>query len=417
MASEHNGASGVHDVAVVGAGILGLAVAGELLRRRPGLRLVVVDKEPAVGAHQTGHNSGVVHAGIYYEPGSLKARLCVQGAARLYEFCERHAIRVERCGKLIVALEPSELGRLDRLEERGRANGVPGLRRLQGPEIAEIEPHAAGIAALHSPNTGIADFPAVARALADEVRGLGGELVLGHEVKAVRRAGRQVLLEGGSGTVTARHAVFCAGAWADRLAGAAGAPADPRIVPFRGQYLRLAPHARSLVRALIYPVPDPELPFLGVHLTKHVSGEVLLGPSALLVGARDAYRVSRVRPADLASTLAWPGTWRVMRRYWRTGLEEMRLAASRRAFVAACARYVPELRPGDVEDGWAGLRAQAVSRDGRLVDDFVFSEAGGGLHVRNAPSPAATSALAIGDVIADRAAEAFGLTPAAVAQP
>jgi (S)-2-hydroxyglutarate dehydrogenase len=417
MASEHNGASGVHDVAVVGAGILGLAVAGELLRRRPGLRLVVVDKEPAVGAHQTGHNSGVVHAGIYYEPGSLKARLCVQGAARLYEFCERHAIRVERCGKLIVALEPSELGRLDRLEERGRANGVPGLRRLQGPEIAEIEPHAAGIAALHSPNTGIADFPAVARALADEVRDLGGELVLGHEVKAVRRAGRQVLLEGGTGAVTARHAVFCAGAWADRLAGAAGAPADPRIVPFRGQYLRLAPHARSLVRALIYPVPDPELPFLGVHLTKHVSGEVLLGPSALLVGARDAYRVSRVRPADLASTLAWPGTWRVMRRYWRTGLEEMRLAASRRAFVAACARYVPELRPGDVEDGWAGLRAQAVSRDGRLVDDFVFSEAGGGLHVRNAPSPAATSALAIGDVIADRAAEAFGLTPAAAARP
>ena len=411
MASRHDGASGVHDVAVVGAGIIGLAVAGELLRRRPGLSLVVVDKEPAVGAHQTGHNSGVVHAGIYYEPGSLKARLCVQGAARLYEFCERHAIRVERCGKLIVALDASELGRLDRLEERGRANGVPGLRRLQGPEIAEIEAHAAGIAALHSPHTGIVDFPAVARALAGEVRDLGGELVLGHEVTAVRRAGRQVLLAGGAGAVTARHAVFCAGAWADRLARAAGAPADPRIVPFRGQYLRLAPHARSLVRALIYPVPDPELPFLGVHLTKHVSGDVLLGPSALLVGARDAYRVSRVRPADLASTLAWPGTWRVMRRYWRTGLDEMRLAASRRAFVAACARYVPELGPDDVEDGWAGVRAQAVSRDGRLVDDFVFSQAGGGLHVRNAPSPAATSALAIGDVIADRAAEAFGMTP------
>ena len=413
MAGEHNGASGVHDVAVVGAGILGLAVAGELLRRRPGLRLVVVDKEPTVGVHQTGHSSGVVHAGIYYEPGSLKARLCVQGAARLYDFCERHAIRVERCGKLIVALEPSELARLDRLEERGRANGVPGLRRLQGPEIAEVEPHATGVAALHSPHTGIADFPAVARALAGELAGLGGELVLDHEVRTVRRAGRQVLLEGPAGAVSARHAVFCAGAWADRLALAAGAPADPRIVPFRGQYLRLAPQARRLVRALIYPVPDPELPFLGVHLTKHVSGDVLLGPSALLVGARDAYRLSRVRGADLAATLAWPGTWRVMRRYWRTGLDEMRLAASRRAFVAACARYVPELGPDDVVDGWAGVRAQAVSRDGRLVDDFVFSEAGGGLHVRNAPSPAATSALAIGEVIADRATDAFGLSPAA----
>jgi 2-hydroxyglutarate dehydrogenase len=237
--------------------------------------------------------------------------------------------------------------------------------------------------------------------------------VLGHEVRAVRRAGRQVILEGAAGAVSARHAVFCAGAWADRLALAAGAPADPRIVPFRGQYLRLRPHARRLVRALIYPVPDPELPFLGVHLTKHVSGDVLLGPSALLVGARDAYRLSRVRRADLAATLAWPGTWRVMRRYWRTGLDELRLAASRRAFVAACARYVPELRPEDVDDGFAGVRAQAVSRDGRLVDDFVFSQAGGGLHVRNAPSPAATSALAIGEVIADRAAGAFGLSPAA----
>ena len=412
MASGQNGASGAHDIAVVGAGIVGLAVAGELLRRRPGLRLAVVDKEPEVGAHQTGHNSGVVHAGIYYAPGSLKARLCVQGAARLYEFCERHEIAVERCGKLIVALDPSELARLDRLEERGHANGVPGLRRLQGPEIAEVEPHAAGIAALHSPHTGIADFPAVARALAGELQELGGELVLGHEVTGVRRSGRKVVLDGPAGAVTARHAVFCAGAWADRLAVAAGAPGDPRIVPFRGQYLRLKPQARRLVRALIYPVPDPDLPFLGVHLTKHVSGDVLLGPSALLVGARDAYRLSRVRRADLAATLVWPGTWKVMRRYWRTGLDELRLASSRRAFVAACARYVPELGPDDVEDGPAGVRAQAVSRDGRLVDDFVFSEAGGGLHVRNAPSPAATSALAIGDVIADRAVEAFGLAPA-----
>jgi L-2-hydroxyglutarate oxidase len=403
-----------HDVAIVGAGILGLAVARELLARKSALRVVVVDKEGAVGTHQTGHSSGVVHAGIYYEPGSLKARLCVDGAARLSAFCERSAIRFDRCGKLIVALEPSELGRLDRLEERGRANGVPGLRRLRAEEIAEVEPHATGIAALHSPHTAIVDFPAVAQALAAEVRERGGELRLGREVAAVRTTAgprRGVVLEDPDGepAAAARRAVFCAGAWADRLAVAAGAPADPRIVPFRGQYLRLRPGARRLVRGLVYPVPDPELPFLGVHLTRHVSGDVLLGPSALLVGARDAYRLGTVRPADVVSALTWPGTWRVARRWWRTGVEELRLATSRRAFVQACARYVPALGPGDVEPGWAGVRAQAVSREGRLVDDFVFSEAGGALHVRNAPSPAATSALAIGEVIADRAAEAFGL--------
>ena len=398
-----------YDIAVVGAGILGLATARELLGRHPGLRLAVIDREAELGAHQTGHNSGVVHAGIYYAPGSLKARLCVDGAAKLYAFCERHDIAVERCGKLIVALDASELERLDELERRGRANGVPGLRRLRAEEIREVEPHCAGIAALHSPHTGIADFPAVARALAGEVRELGGELALGREVRDVRRANGLVALEHGDGSTVARHAVFCAGAWADRLARAVGAPADPRIVPFRGQYLRLRPHARSLVRSLIYPVPDPSLPFLGVHLTRHISGDVLLGPSALLVGARDGYRLRTVRGADVRETLAWPGTWRVVARWWRTGLDEMRLAASRRAFVAACRRYVPALSTDDVDDGWAGVRAQAVSRDGRLVDDFVFSEAAGTLHVRNAPSPGATSSLAIGEVIADRAAEAFDL--------
>jgi (S)-2-hydroxyglutarate dehydrogenase len=399
-----------YDIAVVGAGILGLATARELLQRHPGLRVAVVDREAEVGAHQTGHNSGVVHAGIYYAPGSLKARLCVDGAARLYAFCERHGIAVERCGKVIVALDASELGRLDELERRGRANGVVGLRRLRAGEIAEVEPHCAGIAALHSPQTGIADFPAVARSLAAEVCELGGELALGRCVLDVRRANGLVALEHADGSTVARHGVFCAGAWADRLARVVGAPADPRIVPFRGQYLRLRPHARSLVRSLIYPVPDPSLPFLGVHLTRHVSGDVLLGPSALLVGARDAYRLRTVRGADLRETLAWPGTWRVVARWWRTGLGELRLAASRSAFVAACRRYVPAISADDVEDGWAGVRAQAVSRDGRLVDDFVFSEAAGTLHVRNAPSPGATSSLAIAGVIADRADAAFSLT-------
>jgi L-2-hydroxyglutarate oxidase len=379
-----------YDLAIVGAGIIGLATARELLSRRPGLRVAVVDRADEVGTGQTGNNSGVIHAGIYYKPGSLKAKLCVEGAARMYAFCEERGIAVERCGKVIVALHESELDRLDELERRGQANSVPGLRRLTAPEITELEPHCTGIAGLHSPNTGIVDFAAVARALADDVRAAGGEIMLGRPVSAVARDDGGVRLEGAD--VAARHAVFCAGGQASRLAVAAGAPADPRIVPFRGQYLSLRPQARELVRGLIYPVPDPDLPFLGVHLTRHISGDVLLGPSAMLVGG-----------------LRWPGTWRVVRRFWRTGVQELRMAASKRAFVAACARYVPELQVGDVEGGPAGVRAQAVGRDGALVDDFIFSEAEGTLHVRNAPSPAATSSLAIADLIADRVTESFAL--------
>jgi (S)-2-hydroxyglutarate dehydrogenase len=379
-----------YDLAIVGAGIIGLATARELLSRRPGLRVAVVDRAGEVGTGQTGNNSGVIHAGIYYKPGSLKAKLCVDGAARMYAFCEERGIAVERCGKVIVALHESELDRLAELERRGQANGVPGLRRLTGAEVSELEPHCAGIAGLHSPNTGIVDFAAVARALAEDVREAGGEIMLGRTVSAVARDDGGVRLEGGD--VAARHAVFCAGGQASRLAVAAGAPEDPRIVPFRGQYLSLRPQARELVRGLIYPVPDPDLPFLGVHLTRHISGDVLLGPSAMLVGG-----------------LRWPGTWRVVRRFWRTGLQELRMAASRRAFVAACARYVPELRVGDVEGGPAGVRAQAVGRDGALVDDFVLSEAAGTLHVRNAPSPAATSSLALAGLIADRVTESFAL--------
>ena len=379
-----------YDLAIVGAGIIGLATARELLSRRPGLRVAVVDRAGEVGTGQTGNNSGVIHAGIYYKPGSLKAKLCVDGAARMYAFCEERGIAVERCGKVIVALHESELDRLAELERRGQANGVPGLRRLTGAEITELEPHCAGLAGLHSPNTGIVDFAAVARALADDVREAGGEIMLGRTVSAVARDDGGVRLEGGD--VAARHAVFCAGGQASRLAVAAGAPEDPRIVPFRGQYLSLRPQARELVRGLIYPVPDPDLPFLGVHLTRHISGDVLLGPSAMLVGG-----------------LRWPGTWRVVRRFWRTGLQELRMAASRRAFVAACARYVPELRVGDVEGGPAGVRAQAVGRDGALVDDFVLCEAAGTLHVRNAPSPAATSSLALAGLIADRVTESFAL--------
>jgi 2-hydroxyglutarate dehydrogenase len=395
-------------LAIVGGGILGLALARELLRRHPQTSLVVLEKEAEVATHQTGHNSGVVHAGIYYVPGSLKAKLCVEGAHELYAFCEERGIAHERCGKLIVATDPSELGGLEELERRGRANGVPDLARVDAAGIERIEPHARGIAALHSPFTGIVDFPGVARALADDVRAAGGEIVTGCEIRAIEgRDGAGVRLLHAGGAVEARHLVSCAGAWSDRVAVAAGASPDPRIVPFRGAYLRLKPERRHLVRGLIYPVPDPSLPFLGVHLTKHTSGDILVGPTALLSPGRDAYSLATWRPRDLRDTLAWPGSWRMFRRWWRTGMVEMRHAAWRGAFVRAAARFVPDLRASDVEPAFAGVRAQALGRDGKLVDDFVFSETPGALHVRNAPSPGATSSLAIARLIADRADAAF----------
>jgi L-2-hydroxyglutarate oxidase len=397
------------DIAIVGGGILGLAVARELGKRRPDASICVLEREQQLGTHQTGHNSGVIHAGVYYVPGSLKARLCVEGAREMYEYCESHEIASERCGKVIVATDASELERLDELERRGHANGVPGLKRIDGDGIIELEPHATGIAGLHSPGTGIADFPAVAHAYARDVTEAGGTIATGCEVTDVQVSGRSLRLTHSHGVTEARNVVFCAGAWADRLAVAAGADPDPRIVPFRGAYLRLRPERRHLVRSLIYPVPDPSLPFLGVHLTKHIDGEVLVGPTALMAAARDAYRLGTVHRRDLVETLAWPGTWRMLSRWWRTGITEVRHAALRSAFVKAAARYVPELETADVEPAFAGVRAQALGRDGKLVDDFVFSHTERALHVRNAPSPAATSSLAIARHVSDEAERAFGL--------
>ncbi len=395
------------DLAIVGGGILGLAVARELHRRHPQSSITLLEREEEVGFHQTGHNSGVIHAGIYYKPGSLKARLCVEGAAEMYEFCQEHGVAHERCGKVIVALDESEVPGLDELERRGRENGVPDLRRLTATELREVEPHAAGVAALHSPNTGIADFGGVARALAQQLRDSGVWIATGAGVTGVSVNEGRVRLTHSRGETRARFAVFCAGGWSDRLAVMAGAPAEPRIVPFRGAYLRLRPEKRELVRSLIYPVPDPSLPFLGVHLTRHTNGDVLVGPTALLAPSRDAYSLRRVRPRDVAATVAWPGSWRMFRRWWRTGVTELRHATSRRAFVAAAAAYVPGLRPGDVEFAFAGVRAQALARDGSLVDDFVVHETERAIHVRNAPSPAATSSLAIARLIADRAEESL----------
>ena len=376
------------DVVVVGAGILGLAVAREVLRRRPDARLTVLERHTEVGSEQTRRNSGVIHAGIYYAPGSLKARLCVAGARDLYAYCEDRGVAHARCGKVIVALHPDELPALDELERRGRANGVPGLRRVGGEELRELEPEAAGVAALHSPHTGVVDFAAVARAYAEDVRAAGGEVVLGRAVRAVQERGAEVIVEHAHGATVARSAVACAGSFSDRLAQTSGAPADPRVVPFRGAYLKLRPERRHLVRSLIYPVPDPRLPFLGVHFTRHIDGEVSLGPTALLE--------PRLR------SLAWPGTWRMARRWWRTGIAELRYAASTRAYAAEAARYVPALRSDDVQPAFKGVRAQALGHDGALLDDFVFSAQGRILHVRNAPSPAATSSLAIARHIVDR---------------
>ena len=397
-------AAGSHDTIVVGAGILGLAVAREILARRPAERVLVVERETLPAAHQSTHNSGVIHAGVYYAPGSLKARLCVDGAARMYAYCERHAIAVRRIGKVIVALSRAELPALDELQRRARANGVPGITRLDADGLRAVEPHAAGVAAIHSPATGIVDFGAVCHRLAEDVAAAGGELRCGFRVGGVLASGRSIRLRSTAGDeVQAARAVFCAGLWSDRLAALAGAGPDPRIVPFRGAYLQLRPQRRDLVRGLIYPVPDPRLPFLGVHLTPRVDGAVLVGPTALLVGARDAYRLGTVRPADIRDIATWPGTWRMLRRWWRTGLGEGRLALSRGAFAAAARRYVPDLRTEDLAPAFAGVRAQAVGRDGRLIDDFVLSSTARAVHVRNAPSPAATSALALAELIADAA--------------
>jgi (S)-2-hydroxyglutarate dehydrogenase len=372
----------MHDVVVVGGGIVGLATARALALR--GMSVVVLEREARLGEHQTTHNSGVIHAGIYYVPGSLKARLCVEGAAALYEYCAAKGIAAERCGKLVVALREADLERLDELERRGRANGVPGLVRVGPDEIAAIEPAARGLAALHSPNTGMVDFGAVATAYAGDLREHGGEIRTGVAVRAVVEREDHVEVEG----VRARHAVACAGAWSDRLALASGARPDVRIVPFRGSYLRLK--RPELVRGQIYPVPDPALPFLGVHLSRTIGGEVLIGPTALLAPAH----------VNLRATLRWPGTVRVMRRWWRTGLTEIAHAASRRLLVREAARFVPELGPADVERGPAGVRAQAVGRDGTLVDDFKLARTGRAVHVLNAPSPAATASLAIAEMIA-----------------
>jgi 2-hydroxyglutarate dehydrogenase len=382
----------------VGGGILGLAVARELKLRRPDAVICLLEAEDQLAAHQSSHNSGVVHAGVYYAPGSLRARLCVEGAARLAGYCAERELPWRASGKLIVATGERELPRLDELERRGRSNGVKELARVGPDEIEEIEPAARGLSALHSPATAVTDFAAIAGAFAEDFEAAGGTIHLGSPV-LTRHQGR---LRTPSGPVDAARAVFCAGLQSDRLARACGGSKEPGIVPVRGGYLKVRPGREDLVRGNVYPVPDPDLPFLGAHLTRAFDGSLLIGPTAMIAGARDAYRVSKVRSRDLGETLLRPGTWRLMRRHWRASVSEAANSLRPARLAAEAARMVPALTRADVIPGPAGVRAQAIDRDGNLVDDFLIERTGSGVHLRNAPSPAATSSLALADLIADQ---------------
>jgi len=389
------------DVTIVGGGIVGLATALRLQQRRPALTIAILEKEPELATHQTGHNSGVLHAGLYYQPGSRKARLCREGKTEMEAFAEAHDIPVDHCGKLVVVVDPSELARLDALRDRAVANGVPGLEVVDRERIRELEPHAAGIRGLWSPRTGVIDFRRVALSMADELRAGGAEIRTGHTVSAIDVRPSEVVVTTGRGDVTSRLVVTCAGLQADRVAALSGDTGGPSIVPFRGDYYTLSPQASGLVRGLIYPIPDPRFPFLGVHLTKRIDGSVIAGPNAVLAFAREGYRRRDVDARDLVAALTDRGFLRLAGRYLPTGIAEMWRDWSKSAFVQQLQRYVPELRPDQVTFGPSGVRAQALARNGTLVDDFAFSGGPRVLHVRNAPSPAATSSLAIGSVLAD----------------
>jgi (S)-2-hydroxyglutarate dehydrogenase len=393
---------GEERVGVVGGGIVGLAVARELARRRPGVRVVVLEKESRLAAHQTGHNSGVVHAGLYYKPGSLKADLCTRGRSLLRDYCAEHALPYDECGKLVVAVDREELGRFDALEQTARRNDVPGLRRVDGAAIADVEPHAVGLAALHSPHTAITDYVAIAERIAREIEDAGGRIRLSTTVTGVDRAGGAIDVVCGEERHRVDRLVVCGGLESDRLGELVGGPPAPRIVPFRGEYMTVSAAKQGLVRGMVYPVPDPRYPFLGVHFTRRVGGGLEVGPNAFLALSRQAYGRASFSARDLGSTLAWPGFWRFAGQHWRTGITELRGVLSTGAYMRDAQRYVPAIGAADVRRSGLGLRAQALERDGSLVDDFVIHQADGITSVRNAPSPAATSSLAIAEHVVDR---------------
>jgi L-2-hydroxyglutarate oxidase len=399
------------DIVVIGAGIVGLAAAMEAVQRLPGTRIAVVEKESAIARHQTGHNSGVIHSGAYYKPGSLKAANCVAGAAALKQFCARHDIAFEICGKVIVATADSERPALAEILRRATENGVTGLTRIGPERLKELEPHAQGVEALHIASTGITDYGAVAQKYADLIRAGGGTILTGCRVEGLAEVAGDVVLETTRGAIKARHVINCAGLFADRIARLAGISAVPRIVPFRGEYYRLIPGSQHLVRNLIYPVPDARLPFLGVHFTRHMDGSIGAGPNAVLALSREGYRWADISLRDLAEIFAFAGFWKLAGRYWQSGLGEAFRSLSKAAFTRALQNLLPDLTQGDIEPAGSGVRAQALSADGALVDDFLIVSDGRMIHVCNVPSPAATASLVIGRQIIAMAIERFSLAP------
>ncbi|MSQ08916.1 MAG: L-2-hydroxyglutarate oxidase [Dehalococcoidia bacterium] len=398
-----------YDVAVVGAGLLGLSTAMSLLKRYPKLKVGVIEKgsEPATG--QSGHNSGVIHSGIYYKPGSFKAKFCVEGRAEMVRFCEENDVPYDRCGKVIVALREEELPRLQSLYERGTANKVPGLEIVSAERVKEIEPHVAAIKALWAPNTGIVNFVKVAGVYQQKVQSAGGTIHFNSKLNKVVRNGQETTLETSGGAFGARHVINCGGLHSDTVARMMGVKTDVRIIPFRGEYFSLKKDAERLVKGLIYPVPDPQFPFLGVHFTRTMKGFTEAGPNAVMATAREGYRKQDVNVADFWGTLAWPGFWRMARQHWKTGVMEMNRSYRKSVFVRDLQRLIPEVTNDDLTPGGSGVRAQAVDRKGKLLDDFKIEETPNAVHVLNAPSPGATSSLVIGRYIVDLAARNFSL--------
>ena len=397
-----------YDVVIIGGGIVGLAVAREITRRFPRLGLAVLEKEARVGAHQSGHNSGVIHSGVYYKPGSIKARTCVPGAAAMVDFCREHGVKYEICGKVIVATLAEELPRLRDLLERGRANGVEGLRMLSPEELRDIEPHATGLAALHVPTTGVTDYAKVCEKYAELIAAQGGTVRTSTKVVGLRADENETILESSGGAISAGVVINCAGLFSDRISRMAGERPEVQIVPFRGEYYDLVPERAGLVRALIYPVPDPKFPFLGVHFTRRIHGGVDAGPNAIFAFKREGYRARDFSLRDTAESLMFPGFWRVAAKHWRMGKDEARRSVNKASFVEGLQRLVPEVRAEDLVPGGSGVRAQAIHRSGALVDDFQFSQSKRMLHLYNVPSPAATASIAIGRTVVEMAAGAWG---------
>lgn len=394
-----------YDIAIIGGGILGLATALAMSDRRPRPNIVVVEKEAAVAHHQSGRNSGVIHSGLYYRPGSLKARLCVAGAERMIRFCEERGVPFTRDGKLVVATSEGQLPALAELERRGRANGLVGLRRIEPGELREIEPDAAGIAALHVPGTGAVDFGEVSRAMAGLLEERGVPVTTSFRVVSIVANGAGVTLESAGRSLTARGIVNCGGLYSDRLAIMAGLDPPVQIIPFRGEYYDVGGYSAGLVRSSIYPVPDPGLPFLGIHLTRSVDGSVHAGPNAVLAGAREGYRWRSVRAGELWRAISYPGFLRLASRHWRAGIAEVARSVSKRRFAASVRQLVPGIDVTDLHRGATGVRAQAVTRAGELHDDFLVLSGPRSVHVLNAPSPAATASLVIGDYLASKVDE------------